>query len=436
MATIKLNELTLASIKPPSDVAQAYYWDQEVPGFGVVVGRTGIKTFVARSRVNGQKVKTTIGIAGRVRDDGHEWTVKLARKKAKDVLAKMASGLNPNSGKNERRDAPTLREGLALHVGEMKDSGKREMSIKTVEYDVPRLLSAWMDRPLSDLTVETVQRIKEKNKKHKTQTNRLLAHISAIWNTTRRLRRSTFSGDNPVGRLGVQKFSLDPEQPRIEEEDMPEWLRRVELLSNPIRRDLQLTALFTGMRTENVRNIRWESVDWERGGLFVPRSKTTPFTIPVSTTVVEILKRRRAGNDVVFEKHGGDHGWVFPSLSDDEDVIAVPECKERRYDTVAPPWTKAGPTRGKYKPTGKRVLYLPGFHTLRRTFLSVAHECGVTKLDQHLLSNHAFGGRDVHDDYVRQAFPHLRQLVDKIDTALWLRLRPKTDEEQVTSTNS
>ncbi len=85
---------------------------------------------------------------------------------------------------------------------------------------------------------------------------------------------------------------------------------------------------------------------------------------------------------------------------------------------------RAGPKKGKNVPTGERVLYLPGFHTLRRTFLSVAHECGVTKLDQHLLSNHAFGGRDVHDDYVRQAFQHLRQLVEKIDATLWTRLRP------------
>ena len=423
MASIRLNEQTLAAIRPPSDVAQAYYWDTEVTGFGVVVGRTGIKTFVARSRVDGKKIKTTIGVAGRVRDDGHQWTVKLARVEARTLLGRMAYGENPNSGKNARRDVPTLREGLALHVGEMRDAGKRPRSIETIEYDVPRLLSAWLDRPLSDLTVETVQRIKEQNKKHKTQTNRLLAHVSAIWNTTRRLRRSTFSGDNPVGRLGVQKFSLDPEQPRIEEEDMPEWLRRVRALTNPIRRDLQLAALFTGMRTENVTKIRWDSVDWERGGLFVPRSKTTPFTIPLSTTVMEILRRRRDENVVVFEKYRGDRGWVFPALSDDEKVIPIAECKERRYDTVAPPWMKHGPKKGKHAPTGKRVLYLPGFHTLRRTFLSVAHECGVTKLDQHLLSNHAFGGRDVHDDYVRQAFPHLRQLVETIDAALWARLR-------------
>jgi hypothetical protein len=138
---------------------------------------------------------------------------------------------------------------------------------------------------------------------------------------------------------------------------------------------------------------------------------------------MDVLRRRREQNATAFEVHGGDHGWVFPALAKGNQVIAIAECKERRHDPLAPPWLKHGPARGKYKPTGERVLYLPGFHTLRRTFLSVAHECSVTKLDHHLLSNHAFGGRDVHDDYVRQAFPHLRELVNRIDAALWARLR-------------
>lgn len=82
--------------------------------------------------------------------------------------------------------------------------------------------------------------------------------------------------------------------------------------------------------------------------MFVPRSKTTPFTIPLSTTVMEILRRRRDENVVVFEKYRGDRGWVFPALSDDEKVIPIAECKERRYDTVAPPWMKHGPKKGKH----------------------------------------------------------------------------------------
>jgi len=47
------------------------------------------------------------------------------------------------------------------------------------------------------------------------------------------------------------------------------------------------------------------------------------------------------------------------------------------------------------------VLFLPGFHTLRRTFLSVADDIGVPRHVQMLLSNHSFGGRDVHENYLR-----------------------------------
>jgi hypothetical protein len=40
----------------------------------VVVGRTGIKTFIARAWVNRKKRRVKIGVAGAPRSDGHMWT--------------------------------------------------------------------------------------------------------------------------------------------------------------------------------------------------------------------------------------------------------------------------------------------------------------------------------------------------------------------------
>ena len=423
-----LKKETLEKLElPTGKKTQAYYWDEEVTGFGVVVGRTGVKTFVARRWVAGRKVKVTIGVAGRARDDGHPWTVALARQRARQLIGEMSAGVNPNAEKSAARGGITLREALDLHLGEMRDNGRRPISITTMEYDVTRLLERELDRPLAELTVEAVQKIKERGRKHRTQTNRLLAHVSAIWNTTRRLRRSTFKSENPVGKLGIDKFALAgehaPERPRVRQEDMPEWLRRVEALTNPVRRDLQLLALFTGMRDANVTGLRWEMVDLERGGLVVPESKTTSFTIPLAPTVIEILARRRADNAVTFDANGGDHGWVFPTVDTDGRVVAIAETKERRHDTIARPWEKHGPASAKYKATGARVLYLPGLHALRRTFLSVAHEIRVSELDQKVLSNHSIGSRSVHDSYVRAAFAHLAGEAARIDAALWARLR-------------
>ena len=271
MPPIKLTEKTLAQLAQPTDASQAYYWDSETKGFGVVIGRTGVKTFVVRAYIAGQRGerrKVTIGIAGHVRPDRHTWTVALARARAKELIGDAAKGIDHNEAKRAdkiaRDGALTLRQALALYVGELRDNHKSERSIETVEYDVPRLLSKWLDRALADLTVEKVQEIKEAGRRHKTQTNRLLAELSAIWNVARRLRRTSFTAENPIGKLGVQKFRLEgrdaPRRDRVLDEDLPEWLRRVQLLS-PIRRDLQLVTLFTGMRDSNVTNMRWEHVN-------------------------------------------------------------------------------------------------------------------------------------------------------------------------------
>lgn len=446
MASINLTDKALAKLAPPTDAAQAYYWDEDQKGFGVVVGRTGQKTFVVYAWVAGKnkKSKVKIGVAGSMRPDRRAWNVALAKQRAREILSDMGRGIDHNADKKaaitERAGALTLRQALALYVGELRDNHKSERSIETVEYDVPRLLSKWLDKPLADLTVEEVQQIKESGRKHKTQTNRLLAELSAIWNVARRLRRTSFTSENPIGKLGVQKFRLEgrdaPTRERVLDEDLPEWLRRVELLSSQLRRDLQMVTLFTGMRDSNVTNMRWEHVNLTSkaikvgdvslppSALLAPRSKTTPFVIPLGPTVVEILKRRQKENAIIFsEEEKGDHGWVFPARTrTGNKIIATPETKERRPDTFARPWGKHRDES--YKAKGDRVLFLPGLHDLRRTFTSVASDAGVSDLAQRALTNHSIGSRDVHERYVISSFDTLRADAAKIDAALWERLRP------------
>jgi hypothetical protein len=137
--------------------------------------------------------------------------------------------------------------------------------------------------------------------------------------------------------------------------------------------------------------------------------------------VREILEARRAENPIVFAEKG-DGGWIFPTVNDDGQVVAIAETKERRRDTVAPPWLKHGPARGPYTPTGKYLLFLPGLHALRRTFLSVADDAGVPKHVQMLLSNHSFAGRDVHEEYLRAEWSRLVAWVGHIDDELWSRM--------------
>src|SRR5690606_14699884 len=205
---------------------------------------------------------------------------------------------------------------------------------------------------------------------------------------------------------GWKAAKYTPKRERIEESDMPAWYAKVQTLS-PVRRDLQLFCLFTGMRSEAARHVRWEhvnltskpiriaDVDVPPRALYVAKPKggeSRAFVLPLPASVVEMLRARQAGNRDIFGPFGGDHGWVFPSLTRSApfEVQPLAEPKEYRFDEA-----------------GKRVAFLPGLHTLRRTYLSVATEAGVSELDRSVLANHSYGRQSVNQTYIRQAFEHL-----------------------------
>src|ERR1700755_2913432 len=174
---IKLTEKALEALAPPTEAPQAYYWDTDDTGFGLVVGRTGVKTFVVYARVGKNKVKVKIGLAS-----PGPWNVARARRRAKELLGQMAAGQNPNAPSDATAatsHALTLRQAMELHLAEMADKKRRKISIDTLRYDVTRLLADALDRPLAELTVEAVQKIKKRGRSTRTQSNRLHAPIQA-----------------------------------------------------------------------------------------------------------------------------------------------------------------------------------------------------------------------------------------------------------------
>ena len=101
-------------------------------------------------------------------------------------------------------------------------------------------------------------------------------------------------------------------------------------LRNPVRRDLQLFFLLTGLRSLDARSVRWEEVDLAAGTIHRPRPKggeDRAFTIPASASVLRLLEGRRDDNRVL---PGGDDGWVFPARDRAGRITHVVEPKEQR----------------------------------------------------------------------------------------------------------
>src|SRR5262249_25893993 len=153
---LKLAEKSVAAITLPEGVAQVVVWDTELIGFGVVIGRQN-RTFIAEGRVDGRKRRKAIGVAGRVRADGLPWTAQLARIEAKKILGDVVRGIDPNSGRHVRREGPTLREAIDLHLSKMRRNDSRPRSIELLEYEAGKHLKDWMDSPLATITRTNVR---------------------------------------------------------------------------------------------------------------------------------------------------------------------------------------------------------------------------------------------------------------------------------------
>lgn len=408
MPTIALKETTLPKLTLPPGKAQEYYWDEKLSGFGVVVGARA-KTFVARSWVGGKKRRVKIGIAGRPREDGLTWNVKLARQRAHELLAEMQEGRDPNAEKRARRGGPSLRDGLRRHVSNMRKRGRSERSIATLESEVTRLMADWLDRPIVELRGRDLAALHDElTEAGKLRlADKIAAHVSACWNALD--REHELPGRNPA--RAVVKHGYRPSRERVD--DLAEWYRRVKTLS-PIRHDFQLVVMFTGMRSEAARHMRWEHIDFKTGALHVPAPKGgRAFKLPLPQTCIDALQRRRKGNAEEFAGLGGDQGWCFPSLSRSRPhkVIPMQEAKERR---------KAE--------NGRREQYLPGPHVLRRTYLSIAAEAGISELDRHVLANHSYSSANINAIYISQSWEHLRECQARIEEKLLKRMRAKNSK--------
>ena len=100
VAQIRINKHNVDGID--ADGSDRFYWDTEIPGFGLRVRASGRKYFVAQFRANGRLRRMTIGPYGAV-------TPEEARKRAMALVSEAKSGSDPAERRDADRKAASVR---------------------------------------------------------------------------------------------------------------------------------------------------------------------------------------------------------------------------------------------------------------------------------------------------------------------------------------
>ncbi len=359
---------------------QKIYRDDQLPGFGVVVGAKS-KTYIVEARVGGRNVRCTVGRAALM-------SAEVARQKAKALLGEMAEGRNPNAKKKAQSAAE-----LTLEQAFVSFLGARNLAVNSLDCytrSVNLYLSDWKAKPLAKISCDMVLARHQKlaDERGGYTANGVMRHFRSIYNFVAASQEDL--PPNPVGIIR-QARAWAKERRRqsvVKHHQLPAWWQAA-MAETDDARDVLLTALFTGMRRSEVVNLRWAHLDLGGALLRLPRTKNgDPLELPLSSFLVEILMARSA--------RAGGSDWVFPGTGRTGHLTEVKSFVKRVKASSGVEFT---------------------MHDLRRTFITVAEGLDLSGYALKRLVNHRVGG-DVTAAYIVHDAERLREPVERIATKL------------------
>jgi len=393
--------------EPDSKAKDIIYWDdnrESPPGFGIRVGkeREGgrvTRTFVVQRDLPGGKTKRVS--LGRWLDDV---SLDRARELADEARKAMKAGRDPQA---KPAGGTTLRDAFERHIHSLKVRRKQPRSIADAEGDVQRYWSRYLDRELHTFTrVELFDihvRMADKKVHGPEAANRACRLFRAAWRNMMLLHEDL--PDSPT--RGVIWNKPDEERKPIAWGVFPAFWATIEAeVKNPVRADLVRVLILTGLRSLDARTIEWGDIsglDGDTPTLHRPNPKGGPkaaFTVPLSSEVARILRRRRDENAALFP----GCPLAFPTVGRDARATHIKNAEE---DAL----------RG--------FGYFP--HAARHTFASACAEAGVSVLAQKALLNHR--SKDITEHYQKLSLPFLRGELEKVTGFLLEKARAVAEGE-------
>ena len=349
----------------------AIVYDTELKGFGVRVAASGSLSWFVEYRpgAGGRRISKKRFYFG-----SREFTPEQARQTAKELLASVALGEDPMADRQHDRQSLTFREFAERYLSEEAEAKLKPGTVANYRIAIRKHANPEIGRiKLDTISNSDLSRLHSKIGKTKPMTaNRVMECISSIFryaatcnivpaghNPTRGIRafrenrRERFLSSEELAQLGEAireaetdgtPYDIDESKPAAKHAPKPQN-RRVKIDAYTAAA-LRLLIL-TGARLREILHLKWQYIDFERGLLLLPDSKTGRKAIILNTPALLILQ----------------------SLERSGEYVIVSERDDRPRADLNRPWR-----------TISKRAQLPGvrIHDLRHTHASVGAGAGLS----------------------------------------------------------
>ena len=313
MPTAHLTKTTVDALTPGERVSIVY--DTDLSGFGVRVTPTGSKSWIVEYRPGGGRrsatKRMTLGPTKLL-------TAQQARRKAQDILAAVRLGDDPAGARRKDREAPTFKTFAERYITEeaalkLKPRTVTNYRIYFRKHAVPRVGAL----KLNAVTKADIAKLHRAIGTEKPATaNRVVEAISSLYRYAQ-TAGEVEDGFNPARGIGHfrertrERFLSMEELQRLgatlrlaETEGLPwdvdEKKPTAKHLASPENRQVRFPPhvigairllLFTGCRLREILHMKWEDIDFERGLLVLPESKTGKRFVVLNGPALDVLNK-------------------------------------------------------------------------------------------------------------------------------------------------
>lgn len=311
MPTIKITRRSIAALAPGPARYVAY--DTELKGFGVRVMPSGVMSYIVEYRPGAggrgvAKKRVTIGGTDAL-------TPEAARKEAGLLLAQVSLGADPAADRKSARGALTVKELVEAFLSEHVEAKRKPSTAHSYRaLFFHRFVPEFGTRKASELSTADLAKLHLKLKPTAGRANRLLAIVSSMYAWGSKAGLVAPKGHNPA--KDIERYRTRPKERFLSSEEMarigdairegetvgipwqPAPTKKVKHAPKEAKRRIFIDQhaaaalrllLLTGARLSEILHLRWEWVDFERGLLLLPDSKTGKKTIVLNAPALSIL---------------------------------------------------------------------------------------------------------------------------------------------------